>query len=234
MTTQFLTFVDVSKYQCDTIWKKIKDAGIDGAYVRVLNGTELDPCAQQHVERAKKNGVPIGVYGFWRPDQNAIEQGNLLSKLHRDHNAFYVPMVDVENTGGGMKPFFIRRKLRKTVDILTASIRKPPTIYTRPGFWNLNVNAKDYGNCPLWVARYVHTDRDWYKQPEHAVPVNPDDWAAYAMSHPRPTPTNGWPLWSAWQFSAEGNGCGARYGAPSIDLDLNIVRAGQYSRFIAP
>jgi GH25 family lysozyme M1 (1,4-beta-N-acetylmuramidase) len=75
-----------------------------------------------------------------------------------------------------------------------ASVRKP-MIYTRATFWDPCINATWGGAYPLWVAHYKDSGQPW-------IPI-------------------GWDGWHFWQWSADGNGQGAKYGAQSRSIDLN-------------
>ena len=57
----WLTAIDVSQYQGNIIWKKVKDAGIDFAYIRSNAGLNEDDLLRQNCNRAKKNSIPFGL-----------------------------------------------------------------------------------------------------------------------------------------------------------------------------
>ncbi len=62
--------IDVSKWQKDIDWKKVKEAGID--YVMMRLGTQkavdqenvLDAYFEQNIKGAQENGLEVGVYFF--------------------------------------------------------------------------------------------------------------------------------------------------------------------------
>ena len=62
--------IDVSKWEKDIDWKRVKESGIDYAFIRL--GTEkyntdemiLDPYFEKNYKEAKENGIKIGVYFF--------------------------------------------------------------------------------------------------------------------------------------------------------------------------
>ena len=129
---RFLTFIDVSKWQGQTKWKVIKRAGIDFAYIRALKGYEVDPILAGNTKRCTNVELPHGQYGWWQPELDPLTQAKLLVELHYEHGSLLVPMLDVEENKEGMRPLFVRRNLRKTVDYIISKIGKPPTIYTAP------------------------------------------------------------------------------------------------------
>ena len=62
--------IDVSKWEKDIDWKKVKESGIEYAFIRL--GTEkyntnemiLDPYFEQNYKEAKANGIKVGVYFY--------------------------------------------------------------------------------------------------------------------------------------------------------------------------
>ena len=101
------------------------------------------------------------------------------------------PAADLEVNGGFSKTELSKRCREYMIGI---EATREPMIYTRASWWNENIGmtwGKDY---PLWVAHYGA------KAP--ALPV-------------------GWKTWKFWQYSADGNGKGAEYGARSNSIDLN-------------
>lgn len=62
--------LDVSKWQEEIDWQKVKEAGAEFVMIRVgyqdgMKGeNKLDPCFYQNIEGAKKVGLPVGVYFF--------------------------------------------------------------------------------------------------------------------------------------------------------------------------
>src|SRR5438552_18323963 len=75
--------VDVSVYQGTVNWAKVKSAGISFAFVRVSDGlTHPDSQFTNNWKGTKSAGVIRGVYQFFRPGEDPIQQADLMiSKL---------------------------------------------------------------------------------------------------------------------------------------------------------
>lgn len=101
------------------------------------------------------------------------------------------PAADLEVNGGFSKTELSKRAREYMIGI--ESVREP-MIYTRASWWNEHIGMTWGRDYPLWVAHYGA------KAP--ALPV-------------------GWKTWKFWQYSADGNGLGAEYGARSNSIDLN-------------
>jgi hypothetical protein len=71
-----------------------------------------------------------------------------------------------------------------------------------------------------------------FQRTSHSIPIKPGAWAAYALQHKNPANVTGWSMWSAWQFAGGFDSVGLQYGMQSRDLDVNILKDAEYSRFI--
>ena len=91
-----------------------------------------------------------------------------------------------------------------------------PMIYTRTEWWNAHVKPwSEWNKCPLFVAWYPYKDgivNNWYTEfpPANIRPWLPYSWQNYGRD------------FSAWQFSADGNGQGSKYGIKSRAVDLSM------------
>ena len=73
--------IDVSKYQGDIDWRKVKDSGIKFAIIRAGYGKETyqkDPYFDINYKNAKAVGMPIGVY--WYSYATKIEEAEQEAK----------------------------------------------------------------------------------------------------------------------------------------------------------
>lgn len=58
--------IDVSEWQGDIDWQSVKNAGVEGAIIRVGFGWDnrMDYKAQRNIDECKRLGIPFGVYWF--------------------------------------------------------------------------------------------------------------------------------------------------------------------------
>lgn len=210
--------IDVSEYQGDINWAKVKSAGIGFAYIRAGVGVTIDKQAKRNITVSKLRGVPRGVYIYFKPELDVAKQAKILLDAHQ--GCELIPMIDVEHHGD-LTPKQIVAALTRLVAIVEKAVGKPPVIYTGKWFWDARVKSKKFGGCPLWVSQYVYYSTQSYKV--DPVPVASQAWGAWARLRLKPAVFGGWSRWSAWQFSAGFNGVGKRYGVQSRDLDLNVV-----------
>ena len=71
--------IDVSSWQGNIDFSRVKQAGIDIVYIRVSEGTGfVDPYFKQNYENAKANGLKVGFYHYVtaRNEKEAKEEAN--------------------------------------------------------------------------------------------------------------------------------------------------------------
>lgn len=81
--------IDVSKYQKDIDWHKVKNDGIEFAIIRIGYGkyeNQKDPYFEKNYENARKNGIPVGVYHYsyaTNIDEAKLEAAQVLIWLNK-------------------------------------------------------------------------------------------------------------------------------------------------------
>ena len=183
--------IDVSAYQGNINYIKVKDNDIDVVYIKSSEGDYLvDPEFRNNYEQAKLNGLNIGFYHFLRARNNeeAIREAEFFSnvisgtepncRLAMDFEVFGNLSVDEINS--------ISRAFLEKVKELT---NKELVIYSN-SYDAINIFgeelAKDY---PLWVAQYGVRE---------------------------PSNNGKWNNWIGFQYSDEGKVSGVN---GSVDLD---------------
>lgn len=100
--------IDVSKWNGEIDWRKVKDAGVEFAFIRVgYRGSTSgylveDPYFKQNVEGAKTVGIPIGIYFFTQAtsEVEAVEEASMVLTLCKDISVDYPIFIDSESAGG--------------------------------------------------------------------------------------------------------------------------------------
>lgn len=170
--------VDVSHYQGDVDWASVKGDGVDFAFIRVSDGTNVeDTKFDDNWAGAKAAGVLRGAYQFFRPNQDPIAQADLLlSHISDLDSSDLAPALDVEVTGG-MSGASVVSRANQWAKHVAAATGRTPIVYTAPGFWNgLGSSAKSPD--VLWVA----------------------NWATKC-----PTMPKSWKAWKFWQYTDSGS-----------------------------
>lgn len=147
--------IDVSYHQDKIAWARVRKAGIRFAFIRVSDGTTFDdPRFSENWAEAKKARVLRGAYQFFRPDESAVAQADLLIAAIKREPGELAPAIDVEVTGG-KSPAQIAAAIRTWVERVRTKLGVEPIVYTSPAFWRDAVGGADLSRQPLWVAHYT-------------------------------------------------------------------------------
>jgi lysozyme len=190
--------IDVSRWQGSMDYHRAAVAGARFVFARATVGDYYtDPQMVANVTNAQAAGLLAGVYHVLRPDISATAQLTRLSAALEQLPALDLPLVLDCEISAGMRAATITRTLWSLASGMTQllpSTRKP-IIYTRRSWWQ----------------QYVQDDPDWQQF---------DLFVAHYTNAPRPILPRDWSGWTFWQWSADGNGAGAAYGAESHSIDL--------------
>lgn len=95
--------IDVSKWNGEIDWRKVKNAGIDFAIIREGYGKEspnqIDKKFEENYNGAKNSGVNVGVYhySYANSSNNAIKEAEFCLKNIRDKQIDYPVIFDIED-----------------------------------------------------------------------------------------------------------------------------------------
>jgi lysozyme len=182
--------IDVSYYEGNINWTKVKDAGNDFAFIRLSDGTHhVDSKFDANWAGAKSAGVIRGAYQFFRPAQSATAQANLLlDKMGALEPGDLPPTLDVE-VMDGVSASHIRSGIATWLQIVRDGTGTEPIIYTSPGFWDgLNEGPQ---TTSLW-------DAHWRVSQPHVA--------------------SSWDDWTFWQYTDSGSVSGIP--GVAVDLNV--------------
>jgi lysozyme len=171
-------------------------------YMRGAYGKAVDTRLAGFVANARAYGMPYGLYHYIKPAYDWKVQADVMIGLIDQYGGQMYPTIDAEEDGGldkvGLEGWIFKYQ-RKVAE----ATGKQMMIYTRAGFWDLQVPLTDWAwKMPLWVA-------NWNAQ----NPLLPKEWSNHNQD------------WDFWQYSANKNGFGHEYGSPLVggghDIDLN-------------
>jgi lysozyme len=169
--------IDVSYYQETIDWRKVRKSGVLFAFIRVSDGsTFADPMFEKNWSKARPTGILRGAYQYFRPEENAVTQADILIAAIKRDPGELPPVIDVESTGG-RSPAQIKRAVETWIKRVREKLGVEPIIYTGPDFWKTEVKNADLTSQPLWIAHYT-------------------------TSCPQvPAP---WKMWTFWQYTDKG------------------------------
>ncbi|MCR5684599.1 MAG: hypothetical protein K6G81_04145 [Lachnospiraceae bacterium] len=165
--------IDVSKYQGKIDWKKVAEAGVEFAIVRLgfrgMNqGTlEMDPYYNTNMKNALANGIKVGVYFFSQAvdEKEALEEADYVINALKDYKLEYPVIFDTERVttfdaranGLGMDE---RTSLCKVFCDRIREAGYVPMIYANTKYMVMGIDLKQLEGIDLWFA--VYSDKITY------------------------------------------------------------------------
>lgn len=162
--------IDVSYYQGDINWEKVRDAGTDFVFIRAgyrgySSGTLVtDNNFAANVEGALNAGISVGLYFYTEAinTKEAIEEANYCLDLAKDYKINFPIAYDFEltNTAGRL----VKAKLSKSAatanckafcETIQAAGYTPMVYANRNDLINKIDGASLSKSCPIWLAQYA-------------------------------------------------------------------------------
>jgi lysozyme len=156
--------IDVSHYQLDIDWRKVKRAGCQFAFIKgmeFLPKTTVpwtDSKLAQNVAGCRDYDIMYGIYLFYRTHINPYEQAMPFVELIHKYVPDLPPVIDLELSGRYGKE--LSSQVQAFLGYLEKEIPVKPIIYTSGGFWrsymiyNRFENAEWAAPYPLWLAQW--------------------------------------------------------------------------------
>ena len=227
--------IDVSQFQGSMDWNTAYDAGVRFAFVRATRGGLTDLTAgvddtryDQNVARLAALGasgrtIHNSAYHFGRPDTIPLPGGTgqpsraTLRRYAADEATHFVsvagaqmvpgalrPVLDLEAGGGDLTRANLSFWANAFMDEVESLTGAEPLVYMNSNY-AINFVDDSLAGRDLWIANYTTT--------RYGNPVT-------GTGGP---PTGAFDDWNFWQYSADGNGRGAEFGASSRDIDLDVA-----------
>lgn len=186
--------VDVSRWQGNINWPKLRAQGANFAFIKATDGGDhLDPMFRTNWKGAGEAGLKRGAYHFFYWCRSGAEQAEwFIRNVPRAENAL-PPVIDVEynhqsNCKRKLSKELVVKKMKAFMDRLEAHYGQRPVIYTAPDFYEDNLRG-EFLDYPFWLRAVA----------EHPSKVYPGR------------------KWVFWQYS----GTGLSHGVKG-EIDLNV------------
>lgn len=151
--------LDVSHYQGDINWNKLRNAQIQGApvsfvFVKATEGTNIwDENFNQNFYNARKNDIIRGAYHYFSPHTSGKAQAKYFCKMVQLDEKDLPPVLDVEEIGRHST-----KQLQKEVLSWMNAVEKhygvTPILYTGYKFKTTYLDAPEFDRYPYWIAHY--------------------------------------------------------------------------------
>ncbi|WP_022777221.1 glycoside hydrolase family 25 protein [Butyrivibrio sp. AE3009] len=163
----FKSGIDVSRFQGEIDWEKVKNAGVDFAIIRAgLRGTTegkllVDDYFEYNIKNATENGIEVGVYFYSQAvnAEEAKEEVQMVLDLIEPYKVTFPVVIDIESADSDSA---------RTVDMTSDqyelvaktfcdTVRQAgyePMIYGNVKSFTLLMDAADVDEYGIWIAYY--------------------------------------------------------------------------------
>lgn len=146
--------IDVSHHQGYIDWDEVvRNSQISYVYLKATEGASMvDNTYARNLAEARRVGLSVGSYHFYRPTIDWKKQfENLTSVVRRDEQDL-VPIIDIEHRGSVSEETFIE-DLRCFIEKVTEFYGRKPLLYTYNNFYNRHLSGL-FTDYHFMIARY--------------------------------------------------------------------------------
>jgi len=205
-----LNGIDVSHYQEEIDWGKVRASGVRFAILKASEGTSyVDEMFEENFRGAVAAGIVPGTYHFYLPSLDPLQQAaHYLSVLQEvvGTQPCLPPCMDLETAGGTRAAMNVG--VRSFMEEVRKQAGRPGLMYTSPGFWGTYLPAPT-----LTQNRLKPADVEWAT----AYPL----WLAHYTTG-WPSQVYPWAGWTFWQYSSAGKVAGV-----PTRVDLNFFNGSE-------
>ena len=155
--------IDVSKWQGDIDYQKIKEAGVEFVFIKVggtngINGDYyVDPKFEQNINGFLDVGIPVGIYfySYANSVERAVADAKWVIEQIKDYEITLPVAYDWENWSSF-------NKFNMSFYKLTSSAQAFIDTLNKNGYQGILYSSKSYlekiwqkGNYPVWLAHYT-------------------------------------------------------------------------------
>ena len=164
--------VDVSEYQGEVDWDKIKEQNIDFAFIKATEGSKgKDDSFDKNYEKLKNMDMLLGLYHFFSFESLGEEQADnyikVVGNIENDENLM-LPIIDIEYYSyyKKVKPNkeWVTKELQKMLDKLEKTYRVKPIIYTTMEFYQEYIEG-EFLEYDIWIRNILTKpdleNREW-------------------------------------------------------------------------
>lgn len=172
--------IDVSRWQGDIDWMRVRNAGISFAFIKATEGGDhADPNFRRYWAQSAQARIPRGAYHFYFFCRTGAEQARwFIQNVPREAGSL-PPVLDLEWTNSRNCP------------------RRPPAseIHREANIF-MDIVGRHYGQRPI-----IYTTVDFYRENDMGR-MNAEFWLRSVANHPSVTYPG--QRWTFWQYTGTG------------------------------
>jgi len=198
-TTERVRGIDVSRWQGNIDWKRVRGAGYLFAFIKASEGVNYrDPNFVTNMRNGRAAGILVGAYHFARPDygNDAAAEARYFVSVAKDYikEGYLRPVLDLE-VGANLGKAALSKWVNEWMSTVKSETGVEPIIYVNSNYARNYLDAS-ITRYALWIAHWTYDSRG--------------------------TPNTGiWNDWAFWQYSNKGS-------VPGItgNVDLDVFNGG--------
>lgn len=150
--------IDVSRWQEDVDWNRVKESGVEFAFLRISNHNLADYTFETKYQNAFSVGMPMGVYCYSRATtvEEAQEEARIVLEILGGRKLDYPVALDLEDAvhkAKTMKKETLHQMIHAFKQVIEdAGYRF--VLYSYVTFLNTYLDRTKLDGIDLWVARY--------------------------------------------------------------------------------
>jgi GH25 family lysozyme M1 (1,4-beta-N-acetylmuramidase) len=158
--------IDVSKWNGEIDWDKVRNAGVEFAIIRAgYRGSSTgslveDPYFVANIRGAQSAGIEVGVYFFTQAvnEVEAVEEASMVMALTKDYVMDFPIFIDTEGAGGDGRADGLdanmRTKVCRAFCETLANEGYLAGIYASRNWYNTQLNMTELQAFSIWLAEY--------------------------------------------------------------------------------
>ena len=158
--------IDVSKWNKDIDWDRVKNAGVEFAIIRagyrgsVTGSLVQDLYFDANMKGAAKAGIPVGVYFFTQAtnEVEAVEEASAVLRWVQEYEITYPIFIDTEGAGGNGRADGLDVDTRTLVcEAFCRTIENAgyeAGVYASRNWYNNNLHVEKLEDYYIWLAEY--------------------------------------------------------------------------------
>ena len=159
--------IDVSKWNGEIDWDKVRNAGVEYAIIRagyrgsVTGSLVEDPYFAANMKGAAASGLPVGVYFFTQAvnEVEAVEEASAVIKLVKEYKLDYPIFIDTEGAGGNGRADGLDADTRTLIcEAFCRTVENAgyeAGVYASRNWYNNNLHTNRLDNdYYIWLAEY--------------------------------------------------------------------------------
>ena len=162
--------IDVSHYQGFIDWTRVAQEGEAGyVYIKATEGNTIqDDTYTYNILEARRAGIKVGSYHFFRANVNVDEQIANFTSIVKKEQQDLIPLIDVEHTNGVSSAALVQR-LKEFLTKIERYYGKKPMLYTYVNFYNKHFIGTGLDKYPLMIAFYRDAQPELYDGKRYTI-----------------------------------------------------------------